>query len=56
MTTMTELLAEQKHLTNVINRLENKDRLGYDGLAALRSAREDLWDVKEQIAKEEGGA
>ena len=56
MTTMTELLAEQKHLTNVINRLENKDRLGYDGLAALRSAREDLWDVERQITEKEYGA
>ena len=50
MTTMTELLAEQKHLTNVINRMENKDRLGHEGLDALWKARAELWAVNEQIA------
>jgi len=55
MTTMTELLAEEKRLEGLVIWLENKDRLGHDGLDSLGRAREYLWAVKEQIAKEECG-
>ena len=50
MTTLNELLADQKRLEGLVIRLENKDRLGHEGLDALWRARNDLWDVKEQIA------
>ena len=56
MTTMTELLADQKRLEGLVIWLENKDTLGRDGINALGRARAELWAVKEQIAKEEGGA
>jgi len=53
MATLTELLADQKRLEGLVIWLENKDRLGYSGLDMLRQTREDLWAVKEQIAKED---
>ena len=53
MTTLTELLADQKRLEGLVVWLENKDTLRRDGINALGKARADLWDVKEQIAKEE---
>ena len=56
MTTLNELLADQKRLEGLVIWLENKDRLGYDGVNALGMARAELWAVKEQIAKEEGVA
>jgi len=56
MTTLNELLADQKRLEGLVIWLENKDRLGYDGVNALGRARAELWAVKEQIAKEEGVA
>ena len=53
MATLTELLADQKRLEGLVIWLENKDCLGYSGLDMLRQTREDLWAVKEQIAKED---
>ena len=53
MTTLDDLLTQKRHLVTVIIMLENKDRLGYDGVNALGRARAELWAVKEQIAKEE---
>jgi len=50
MTTLGDLLTQKRHLVTVIIELENKDRLGHEGLDALWKARNDLWDVKEQIA------
>ena len=56
MTTLDDLLTQKRHLVTVIIMLENKDRLGHEGLNALSQAREDLRAVNEKIAKEEGGA
>ena len=50
MTTLDELLADQKRLEGLVVWLENKDRLGREGVNALGKARADLWAVKEQIA------
>ena len=54
-TTPDDLLKQKRHLVTVIIGLENKDRLGHDGLDLLRKTRADLRAVKEQIAKEECG-
>ena len=50
MTTLDELLADQKRLEGLVVWLENKDRLGREGVNSLGKARADLWAVKEQIA------
>ena len=50
MATLDDLLTQKRHLVTVIIMLENKDRLGHEGLDALWKAREDLRAVKEQIA------
>ena len=55
MTTLDELLADQKRLEGLVIWLENKDRLGHEGLDALWKARADLWAVKEQITEKECG-
>ena len=52
MATLNELLADQKRLEGLVVWLENKDRLGREGVNSLGKARADLWAVKEQIAKE----
>ena len=56
MTTLDDLLTQKRHLVTVIICLENKDRLGYDGLDALWKARNDLWEVKRQITEKEYAA
>ena len=53
MTTLTELLADQKRLEGLVIWLENKDTLGRDGINALGRARAELWAVREQIEKDE---
>ena len=55
MTTLDELLSQKRHFETVITGLENKDRLGHEGLDALWKARNDLWDVERQITEKECG-
>jgi len=57
MTTLDELIDDQQQLQRFVRWLEKREsKLGHDGLNALSQAREDLRAVKEQIAKEDGGA
>jgi len=51
MTTLDDLLTQKRHLVTVIIMLENKDRLGHEGLDALWKARNELWDVERQITE-----
>ena len=57
MTTLDELIDDQQQLQRFVRWLEKREsELGQYRLNALSQAREDLRAVKEQIAKEDGGA
>ena len=54
---MGKLIEEQRQLKRFVRWLEIREsKLGQYGLDLLRKTRKDLRAVKEQIAKEEGGA
>ena len=54
---MDDRIEEQQQLQRFVRWLEKREsELGHDGLAALRSAREDLWDVERQITEKEYAA
>ena len=57
MRTLDKLIEEQQQLQRFVRWLEKREsELGQYRLNALSQAREDLRAVKEQIAKEDGGA
>ena len=56
MTTLSELLAEEKRLTYVIDRLANRSRLNHVHLVDLGSARADRSEVRRQITEKEYAA
>ena len=56
MTTLNELLAEEKRLTYVIDRLANRSRLNHVQLVDLGRARADRSEVRRQITEKEYAA